>query len=99
MLWRSDMPRLNQNTRSGSSAILLGVTLLLVSHNAFAQTRDKGPWWPNAQWGKDDQAGGSNWITPEKIIEALKLVKTGKVYELGQIYSASMPCSGRVLFR
>ena len=76
--------------------VILGtvVSLLLVFQNTFAQTRDKGPWWPSAQWGKDDQAGGSNWITPEKIIEALKLVKTGKLYELGQIYSSSMPLFG-----
>ncbi len=67
------------------------VSLSVVFQSAYAQTRDKGPWWPSAQWGRDDQAGGSNWITPEKIIEALRLVKTGKVYELGQIYSASMP--------
>jgi kynurenine formamidase len=93
------MPRANEKARWVSFAIRLSFILfLLVSHNVFAQTRDKGPWWPNAQWGKDDQAGGSNWITPEKIIEALKLVKTGKVYELGQIYSASMPLFGARTF-
>jgi hypothetical protein len=29
-----------------------------------AQTREQGPWWPHAIWGKDDRAGGFNWITP-----------------------------------
>ncbi len=48
-----------------------------------AQTRDEGPWWPHPIWGPEDQAGGSNWITPAKVLEAIKLVKTGKTYELG----------------
>lgn len=55
------------------------------------QTRDEGPWWPHPIWGPDDQAGASNWITQEKILEALKLVRTGKVYELGHAYSPDMP--------
>lgn len=59
-----------------------------------AQTKDKGPWWPHAIWGANDQAGGSNWITPEKIVKALSLVKTGKVYELGHIYERGMPLIG-----
>ena len=42
------------------------------------------PWWPHPIWGEGDQAGGSNWITPEKILEASRLVKSGQVYELGQ---------------
>jgi len=80
--------------------LILGlITLVFVvtasSHPTFAQTREAGPWWPHPIWGKDDQAGGSNWITPEKIVEAIKLVETGKVYEIGQIYSADMPLFGQ----
>jgi kynurenine formamidase len=59
-----------------------------------AQTREQGPWWPHPIWGKDDRAGGSNWITPEKIRASLSLVTTGKVYELGQVYEAGMPLYG-----
>ncbi len=61
----------------------------------LSQTREKGPWWPHPIWGADDQAGGSNWITSEKILESLKLVTTGKVYELGQVYERSMPLFGQ----
>ena len=39
-------------------------------HLTAAQTREKGPWWPNAQWGAGDAAGGSNWITPDKVLKA-----------------------------
>ena len=41
--------------------------------------QDEGNWWPHPIWGAGDQAGGSNWITSEKILASLKLVKTGKV--------------------
>ena len=49
------------------------------------------PWWPHSIWGEGDQAGGSNWITPEKILESVQLVKSGKVYELGHVYERGMP--------
>jgi kynurenine formamidase len=61
---------------------------------ATAQTREKGPWWPHPLWGADDQAGASNWITPEKVLQAARLVKKGKVYELGQVYERGMPLFG-----
>jgi hypothetical protein len=59
------------------------------------QTRDKGPWWPHPEWGPADQAGASNRVTPEKILEAVSLVSTGKVYELGQVYERGMPLVGQ----
>jgi kynurenine formamidase len=59
-----------------------------------AQTREAGPWWPNAEWGAQDQAGASNRITAAKILAALQVVETGQVYELGQVYESSMPLVG-----
>ena len=61
---------------------------------AISQTREKGPWWPNALWGPQDEAGASNWITPEKIMKALTYAKEGKVYELGHPYERTMPMGG-----
>lgn len=63
---------------------------VLFTLNSFAQTREEGPWWPNVTWGAGDQAGASNWITPEKIVEASKWIKTGKTYELGNVYEREM---------
>lgn len=74
-----------------SVPLLLAALLILP---AVGQTRDSGPWWPHPIWGPDDQAGGSNWITPEKIVSALSLVETGRVYELGHPYERSMPHVG-----
>ena len=75
-------------------AQLLAGCLLGVCSVAGAQTREKGPWWPNARWGAGDQAGASNWITPEKVLAATSLVKTGKVVELGYVYERGMPLIG-----
>jgi kynurenine formamidase len=74
--------------------VFIGVSCVLVSARGDAQTRQSGPWWPNAEWGKDDQAGATNRITPEKVLSSLKLATTGKIYELGQIYEAGMPFYG-----
>jgi kynurenine formamidase len=71
-----------------------GLLLTLASPTGAAQTRERGPWWPHPIWGANDRAGGSNWITPEKILSALPLARTGKVYELGQVYEAGMPLYG-----
>src|SRR5215470_7660962 len=30
------------------------------------------PWWPS-KWGKDDQIGATNLVTPAKILDALRL--------------------------
>ena len=65
------------------------------SVSCVAQTREKGPWWPHPIWGAGDQAGGSNWITSEKILKALTLAKTGKLYELGHVYERGMPLVGK----
>jgi len=45
------------------------------------------PWWPS-KWGKDDQIGATNLVTPAKILDALRLVKTGKVYEMSHLYES-----------
>ena len=58
---------------------LVATVLCLSAGSALAQTREAGPWWPNPTWGRGDQAGASNWITPEKVLEAVRLVKTGKI--------------------
>ncbi len=47
-------------------------------------TPGKGWGW---NWGKDDEVGSLNAMTPESIRDALALVKKGKVYDLGITYS------------
>jgi kynurenine formamidase len=47
-------------------------------------------WWPS-EFGADDQSGAVNYITPEKRLEAVKLVKQGKTLTLGMPYQRGMP--------
>ena len=47
-------------------------------------------WWPS-EFGADDEAGGTNYITPEKRLAAAGLVKRGMVITLGMPYSNNMP--------
>lgn len=54
-------------------------------------------WWPS-EFGADDEAGATNWITSEKRIEAAQLAKTGRVATLGMPYHDRVPLfPGRVL--
>ena len=76
------------------TSFALAVCSALLTLAASAQTRESGPWWPNAEWGPDDQAGASNRITDTKVMEALQMATTGRIYELGQVYEQGMPLFG-----
>jgi len=76
----------------GRAAAVAALTAALTSMLS-AQTREKGPWWPSPH-GPKDQAGNSNYVTPEKILKALRIPKTGQSYELGHIYERTMPQYG-----
>jgi kynurenine formamidase len=42
-------------------------------------------------WGPEDEIGAANRITPASILEASKLIKTGKSYSLGIVIDSSTP--------
>ena len=76
---------------AGTVAGLCVLTIVLLQpFSAIAQTRESGPWWPSPH-GPVDQAGASNYVTPQKILEALQIPQSGQTYELGHPYEASMP--------
>ena len=50
--------------------------------------------WHPSIWGKTDQRGAANRLTPEKVLAATKLIKTGQVYQLGRLYETGMPVFG-----
>ena len=88
---------MNAIVRTGRFMATAAVVIVLVTGGVLiGQTRDKGPWWPSTH-GLKDQAGNSNYITPDKIVKALQLAKTGQVYELGHMYERGMP-DGRSYF-
>jgi kynurenine formamidase len=51
-------------------------------------------WWPSP-WGADDEIGASQRITPAKVLEAAKLIKTGKIYRLGMNLEPGIPLFGQ----
>jgi kynurenine formamidase len=46
------------------------------------------------RWGEDDEVGTLNFVTPEKIAAASRLVQKGMVFDLGMPFDAKGPQSG-----
>lgn len=86
-------------TMSHARLVAASTLLLFAVPCVSAQERATEPWWPHPIWGAEDQAGGSNWVTPEKVLEAVRLVTDGRIYELGHIYDGEMPLLGGRSFR
>ena len=63
--------------------------MLVASAHAGNNPVDEN-WWPS-EFGADDEAGATNWITPEKRMSAAALVKTGRVATLGMPYHNTTP--------
>src|SRR5436309_13930748 len=84
-----------KTSRMIAVALVIAVLLGTTASAAFAQaTTPIGPqWWPS-RWGPGDEAGASNLMTPEKVLEAVKLITAGKVYRLGRVYEPRMPMPG-----
>jgi kynurenine formamidase len=85
----------------GSAAVVAGAlhgkyaTAPLIG-SAHAQPAVK-PWWPS-RWGAQDEAGATNWITPQKVLEAAKHIRDGKIYRIGRDYVTEMPKFGARAF-
>jgi hypothetical protein len=47
--------------------------------------------WFNSRWGREDQRGNGNLMTRDKVLEAVKLIKTGEIVSLGMPYDARIP--------
>ena len=58
-----------------------------------AGTASAQKWWPS-KWGAADELGASNHITPQKVLDAAKWIRDGKVYRLGRVYERACRCSG-----
>ena len=61
--------------------------------NGMMMEGDSGDFWPS-RWGAGDQAGASNWVTPAKVMDAVSLIQSGDIYELGRPYTHGMPLFG-----
>ncbi len=72
------------------------LTLLWCAHSLDAQS-----WQPPdeagrcpSKWGAGDQRGSANLMSPQTVLRASKLIRSGEVFELGRVLSPAMPFFG-----
>ena len=72
--------------------VLFTLTVVLIALTAtFTLTQES--WFPS-EWGADDRRGAVNRLTPEKVLQAASLIKTGEVFQLGRVYESGIPVFG-----
>jgi kynurenine formamidase len=76
--------------------IIVVLAALAQAGEAIAQS-----WQPPAEnqrcpskWGVGDERGSANLMKPESVLAASRLIRSGEVFELGHVLSASMPFFG-----
>jgi kynurenine formamidase len=47
-----------------------------------------------SRWGAADERGAANHMKPETVLRAVRLIRTGEVFELGRVLAPSMPLNG-----
>jgi len=101
---RSETPRCGDVSRRDfvASGFVAGVAAGMAAGSvagevARAEAQTANPlatrWWPGP-WGAQDQRGANNRMTPAKVMEAARLIKTGKVYQLGRVLEKGIPLFG-----
>src|SRR3981189_3607460 len=60
-------------------AFMLGCSVALLGTVGTAHAQD----WTKSKWGPNDEIGAANYMTPELVVKAAALIKTGKTYALG----------------
>lgn len=73
--------------------MFVGLILVVSASTLMPQTPTGSRWWPSP-WGPEDQRGAANRITAAVVLQAARLITTGKVYQLGRPYEAGMPLFG-----
>ena len=73
---------------------LVAAVMLCASGPAFGQWQPP----PDSQrcpskWGAGDQRGSGNHMKPETVLRAVRLIRSGEVFELGRVLKADMPFS------
>ena len=51
-----------------------------------------------SRWGAGDERGSGNLMTPETVLRAARLIRTGEVFELGHVLSGELPFYGNRRF-
>ena len=82
--------------------IRFGIVLAALVFGIVTSQAQTPSWVPPAdnercpsKWGAGDERGAANHMKPATVLNALKLVKTGEVIELGHVLNAGMPLGAR----
>jgi len=78
--------------------VVVGVITVENSRKVHDHRVRGGPWWPS-RYGADDEAGALNEITPDKVVEAVRLVRRGRVYDLAHVLHEAIPAFPGRTFR
>src|ERR671927_1561232 len=62
----------------------------VLAERALELADGQTPWWPS-RYGPDDQLGSLNEITPAKIVDAARLDRRGKTFDLGRVLDKDVP--------
>ncbi len=81
--------------------IKLGIALSALLLGSIAVQAQTPSWSPPAEsarcpskWGASDERGSANHMKPQSVLNAIKLIKTGEVIELGYVLNDKMPFFG-----
>src|SRR6266850_2730981 len=81
---------------AGTLSIVAIVVIAALSQPARAQGWNPPP--PEkrcpSQWGPSDERGAANLQMPQAVLKATRMIREGKVYELGKVLDPSIPRSG-----
>lgn len=75
-------------------SVLAGAAMMALARSDPDETPIGPRWWPS-EWGAGDQRGAANRITPERVRDAARLIREGRVFSLGRLYEHGMPLPGK----
>src|SRR5258705_9777428 len=77
-----------------ASCFLWMLSSVVASRQVAAQELPQPPALGSSKWGSDDQRDAAKLITPEKVLEAIRFIRSGRMISLGRIYEEPMPQVG-----
>src|SRR6266704_3083186 len=85
-----------ETMRPGAASAMLILAIAILPQSARAQGWNPPP--PEqrcpSKWGASDERGAANLQTPQAVLKAARMIREGRVYELGKVLDASIPRSG-----
>ncbi len=85
-----------------SSVTVFSISCLIIAASAAASAAANAQSWSPpprdercpSKWGAGDERGAANHMGPETVLRATRLIREGRVIELGQVLSSDMPLGG-----